>query len=728
MKKPKLLLFVFSLCLHGFAAPTQISDFIRIDQFGYLPKSKKVAVIIDPQIGFDGNLSFSPTTAANQYQVRKWDSDEVVFTGTLIAWNGGATDPSSGDKAWWFDFSSVTANGSYYIYDVGNKVGSFKFDIREDVYSDLLRVALRMFYYNRCNTEKKLEHAGANYVDAASFVGAGQDKEARSERDRNNPATAKDLSGGWWDAGDYNKYTTFTRTVMHQLLEAYEHSPSIWGDNNKIPESGNGIPDLIDEIKWELDWLKKMQLPEGNALIKVGLLKDTDGQATLPPSTDKRPRYYYPGGCSSATIGLASVFAHAALTLKTIPSLANYADDLGKRAVSAYTHYITNPKQADCDNGNIQAGDADWSVKEQEKVKIQAAVYLYALTGEVSYKETVEKEYKTIDDLSWWGPYNVDITEALLYFTRLPKVSNEVANDIINSKIRATNQDFYKWNEKDPYRAFMRNETYHWGSFTVRSNVAILNMNMITYNLDPANHEAYRQRAEEILHYYHGVNPFNITYLTNMSLYGAEKSLNEIYHSWYKDGSAWDNPKSAKGGPAPGYLPGGPNKSYKPGQGNCILVPPCNQPHQKSYRDWNGIWPDASWEVTEPAIYYQSAYVKALSYFATLSNTNLPLPAAESVPNPTPTGLKKNEIPETQLKVFPNPSTGNVKIEFLTPQNEPTHIQILDMTGKICKELSYVFNEHSPYLEVELNGLPKGIYLILLSTPRLNGVRKLVKF
>ncbi|GAB4187239.1 MAG: hypothetical protein OHK0057_34820 [Thermoflexibacter sp.] len=720
MKKLLPIILLFISYLEGFSAPTQISDFIRIDQFGYRTKAKKVAVIINPLIGFNANQSFNPSVAANQYQVRKWDNDEVVFTGTLEVWNNGATDPSSGDRAWWFDFSSVSLVGSYYIYDVGNRVGSFKFDIRDDVYSNLLRVALRMFYYNRCNAEKKLEHAGVNYVDGASFVGVGQDREARSERDRNNPATAKDLSGGWWDAGDYNKYTTFAHSPMHQLLEAYEHNPTIWGDNNKIPESGNGIPDLIDEIKWELDWLKKMQLPEGNALIKVGNLKDTDGP--LPPSTDRRPRYYYPNGCSSATISLASIFAHAAITLKTIPALIEYANDLQQRAISAYRHYNMNPKQTDCDNGNIQAGDADWDIKTQEKVKIQTAVYLYALTGENTYKETVEKEYRTVvDDIAWWGPYNVTVTEALLYFTRLSNVSNEVANAIRNSKIQATNQDFYKWNTKDPYRAFMRNETYHWGSLNIRANTAILNMNMITYNLDPANHEIYRQRAEEILHYFHGVNPLNTVYLSNMSMYGAEKSLNEIYHSWFKDGSAWDNPQSAKGGPAPGYVPGGPNKDYKPGQGNCILSPPCNQPVQKSYRDWNGIWPDASWEVTEPAIYYQSAYIKALSYFATASNTDLPLPS-----NTTPTGVKKNEIPENQLKVFPNPSKNKVQIQFITSKSEDTNISITDVTGKILKAINYTFTAQEANFEIEISQFPRGIYLIHLSTNQLYGVKKLV--
>src|SRR3982750_686075 len=90
--------------LTGFGHPPSVfSKHIKIDQFGYLPGSKKVAVIVDPQTGYNAAESFSPGTGANQYQVREWLTDAVVFTGTLVAWNGGATQAQSGDKGWWFD-------------------------------------------------------------------------------------------------------------------------------------------------------------------------------------------------------------------------------------------------------------------------------------------------------------------------------------------------------------------------------------------------------------------------------------------------------------------------------------------------------------------------------------------------------------------------------------------------------------------------------------------------
>jgi hypothetical protein len=95
-------------------------------------------VIADPQVGYNAAETFNPGTGANQYQVRRWDNDAIVFTGTLQQWNGGATHTQSGDRGWWFDFSSVTTAGSYYVFDVANNVGSFRFDIGDNVYDEVL--------------------------------------------------------------------------------------------------------------------------------------------------------------------------------------------------------------------------------------------------------------------------------------------------------------------------------------------------------------------------------------------------------------------------------------------------------------------------------------------------------------------------------------------------------------------------------------------------------------
>jgi endoglucanase len=624
MKNKSYFFFILICLINCINTVAQTSKFIKVDQFGYRLNSKKVAVITDPQTGYDAAESFSPS---KNYEVRKYSDNSVAYSGEITAWKNGAVDTTSGDKVWWFDFSSVTSAGSYYIYDAENKVSSYRFEIGDNVYNDVLKAAVRMFFYNRCGATKTIANAGANYADAPSFIGAGQDKNCRSVYDKNDVSTEKDLSGGWWDAGDYNKYVTFATTPVHQLLDAYEQNPIIWGDDYNIPESGNNIPDILDEIKWELDWLKKMQLENGAVLIKMGCMVNNDDQGSLPPSTDKRKRYYYPGGCSSSTIAFAEMMAHGYLILKNIPSFAAYADDMKARAEKAWKWYKENPTQTNCDDGIIQAGNADRDAKDQNKQMIVAAVYLYAATGNIMYRDVVDKNYTTFTAIgnSWWGPYEV-AADALLYYTKITSATKYVVDEILNrKKDAATNYDFYKFHnaEKDPYRSYLGYNDYNWGSNMVRSNLSNINYDMVTYNIDANNEAEYTLRAEEILHYFHGVNPFSTVYLTNMKSYGAEKSLTQVYHSWYTKGSDWDNTNSVKGGPAPGYLTGGPNKYYKDANGKCLFTPPCNQPVQKAYRDWNAGWPEAGWELTEPAIYYQSAYIKALSHFVTNSGVGI---------------------------------------------------------------------------------------------------------
>ena len=132
---------------------------------------------------------------------------------------------------------------------------------------------------------------------------------------------------------------------------------------------------------------------------------------------------------------------------------------------------------------------------------------------------------------------------------------------------------------------------------------------MLHYDLNADADESYREKALSVVHYLHGVNPLNMVYLTNMYEYGAEYSANEIWHDWFHDGSVWDDALTSERGPAPGYVPGGPNAAYS-GQ----AAPPVGEPAQKAYRDWN-TGSGLPWEITEPAIYYQAAYVKLLSNF-----------------------------------------------------------------------------------------------------------------
>jgi endoglucanase len=681
-------------------------------------------------VGFDANKATAPSTGANQFELRDWDTDNVILKGSLVEFNGGATEAVSGDKIWWFDFSSVTTPGSYYVYDLGKKEGSFKFRIADDVYSDVLRAATRMFYYNRCNFEKKAEHAGTLYADGPSFVGTTQDNACPAVEDKGNASKFRDLSGGWWDAGDYNKYVTFARQPMHQLLSAYDENPKIWGDNNKIPESGNGLPDLIDEIKYEIEWLKKMQLTDGSVLLKMGNLRTNGGTPSLPPSTDKRPRYYYQNSCSSSTIAFAGMLAHAAEVLKKIPSQTTYAADLATRAEKAFAHYLANPRSETCDDGTIMAGDADVNFANQDKFAVQAAVFLYAYTGKAEYNTYFTTKYGTLDPISngWWGPYTPDYAEALLYYTTLANATPAVKNTIVNSKKGNRTMEYYTYKDNDGYRSYMPISAYHWGSHNVRGSASGMNYDMITYNIDPDNKASYEKRAEEMLHYFHGLNPLNIVYLSNMYQFGATNSINEIYHEAFANNSAWDNAlTSSKGGPPPGYIVGGPNKDFKMGDGStCILVPPCNNPPSKSYSDWNTIWPDGSWAISEPAIYYQAAYLRALSKFATLSNNVLPLPNARpTVPNT----LEPEKVLPTEKKADTNfqyiQKNGKLFIRTSSGAAQPLAINMYNTKGKVVFSQKLTTKVSENIIEIPTANL-SGLYLLKIQTSKGIESRKMI--
>jgi len=596
------------------AAAHALSAFIVVDQFGYLPAEAKVAVVRKPKIGYDSGSTFEPGAS---YEVRRADNDAVVFSGKLAAWNSGAVQPSSGDSGWWFDFSAVKSPGAYFVLDVQRNVRSPVFAIDANVYKRVLKAAMRMFFYQRSAFDKKAPFAEACWTDAPAYVGKNQDIAARDVNDRDNAAKVRDMSGGWFDAGDTNKYVTFAAQPVHQLLNAFQANPAAFTDDFNIPESGNGIPDLIDEVKWETDWLKKMQFPDDSVALKLGGL--TFATAS-PPSSDHSERFYVPS-CSSATIAAAGIFAHASYVYGKIPALAADAQDLKRRAIGAWTNYQRVPvKQTQCDKQVVLAGNADWSLEEQNAHAVEAAIYLLAITSDHTYGDYVAAHYKETRPYHdfGWSRYVPDQGESLLFFSRLPMADSAVKAAVLADKqhdAASGNQVYGFVPNDDLYRAFMHDPQYHWGSNNPRANYGSTNLDAVEYAVNPPASASYRMRALEVLHYFHGVNPFGMVYLSNMYAEGATSSANEIFHLWFASKSKWSDAKTSECGPAPGFVPGGPNVNAAANGVPTTLAPPTGQPAQKSYKDWNGNWPEVSWAVTEPGIYYQAAYIRLLSAF-----------------------------------------------------------------------------------------------------------------
>jgi endoglucanase len=605
-----------------------LGRYLVVDQFGYQPARPKVAVLADPKAGWNANDSYTPSA---DLEVRQWVDGKLVFHGKPSLWQGGQTDPQAGDRGSWFDFSPVVQPGIYYLYDKAQNLRSYPFSISVDVYKPVLRAATKMFYFNRANVAKEPPYSCDGkrcWTARADNLGPGQDRDARSIEDRDNTGTSRDLSGGWWDAGDTNKYVTFSNEAVHVLLTAYSERPVAFGDDFGIPESGNGVPDLLDEILVELNWLKKMQPADlkGGALIKVG---SADYGDPLPEQNHGK-RFYYPKPCSAATIVVASEFAHAALVLKSLPHFENEWKQLVTRARDAWTFYASNPRSDACDDGRIKSGDADVALDVQDQTAVTAAIYLFALTHEATFGDYVKAKVETTQPFKadTWSTYYASQGDALLYYAALPEADSETKKRIVARimNVAKTSDVFGFRPESSLYRAYLRKEMYHWGSNNVRASLGTANYDLRQYDLvDHATQESYVVRAEGLLHSFHGVNAMQLVYLTNMYAEGGDACADEMYHAWFRDGDPkWDNARTSVLGPAPGYVTGGPNVQYcswqNPGEYACASSPVRRQPPEKAYIDTNrGYEPSnpyaQAWELTEPGIYYQASYVRLVSKF-----------------------------------------------------------------------------------------------------------------
>nr|WP_295923256.1 glycoside hydrolase family 9 protein [uncultured Dyadobacter sp.] len=625
-KDTRILLcgFLLTVCCRAFA---QVSPFIHVDQFGYAPSAEKVAVLSDPIQGYNAGLSYSPPSTM---EVRQSVNNAVVFSGPVTVWNNGNTEATSGDRGWWFDFSPLTAAGSYYVFDpVGNQ-RSAVFDIAANPYGNVMLAAMKMFYYNRCNLAKALPYAQSKWTDANNFMNPLQDANCRYINEQGNAALEKNLTGGWFDAGDYNKYVSFTHSPLHDLLYAYEENPTVFTDNFNIPESKNGVSDLLDEVKWELDWLFKMTNADGSTHNKMGS-RNYSENVSSPPSINTDGRYYGPV-CTSASATIASVFSHAAIVYAGVPSLAAYAAQLEAKAISCFNYVLpfhnNSTLQTDCDNGSIVAGDADVGVVQQRSMLVIAAIYLFERTGNAAYNQFVINNYAATDVMTngYWGVDATELQDALLRYAQLPGANATVRNAILNSAGTAVDgnwNDFFGWTTADLYRAFMPDWSYHWGSNMPKADYANVNRSMLKAGL--GNAASLTRKAAEQVHYFHGVNPLGLVYLSNMYGVGGDRCVNEIYHAWFNDGTIYDNALTSPNGPAPGYVAGGPNADYTiSGQS-----PPFGQPRQKSYLDFNTGWPTNSWEITEPAIYYQAAYIRLLAHHTLPVEDPLPVELAD---------------------------------------------------------------------------------------------------
>lgn len=609
------------------AMAANAGKFIMVDQFGYLPTARKVAVLRTPRTGYDSSQGYWP----GQLQVVNSATGAVVHSFWPQEWKSQATDPSSGDQVWYFDFSNVTAPGTYEIVDIDRNQKSARFEIGDNVYRKVLIQAVRTFYYQRAGQAKSASTAGLKWADGASHMGAGQDPQSRRFLDPGNAGTARDLRGGWYDAGDLNKYTSWTAGYAQELMDAYVQNPTVFTDDFNIAESYNGIPDILDEAKWGLDWLKRMQNSNGSVLSIQGLA------GASPPSAATGASYYGDAN-TSATLATAAAFAEGAKVLGGLNNAAmnTYAADLLVRARNAYNWAVANPnavfRNNDAANGTsgLAVGQQETDDNGRKTLRLMAAIKLFAATGEATYRSYVDAHYTEAQLFANWSLSGFSAGDArpLLYYASLPGATASVATAIRSQYLDLWGRPEYDgWGQvdaqTDPYRAFIG--SYTWASNSVKANAGTLFAEEGYYGVSRHTSDQVSNAALDYVHYLHGVNPLGKVYLTNMYAFGAENSVNQIWHSWFFDGTHWDDAKNSLYGPAPGFVVGGPAGSQWDWDGGCPSVsskcgatrptPPYGQPPQKSYLDFNDGWPLNSWSIAENSNGYQVAYIRLLARF-----------------------------------------------------------------------------------------------------------------
>jgi len=393
------------------------------------------------------------------------------------------------------------------------------------------------------------------------------------------------------------------------------------------------VPDILDEVKWGLDWLERMQNEDGSMLSVMSLAEAS------PPSAADGPSFYGPAN-ASASYGSAGAFAMAADVFTKIPKHRKDAVRYKSRALRAWNWADANPNvifknnDAEYDSEGLAAGQQEVEGERLQRKILMSAIYMFKITGQRKYARQVEALYEQLNPITPWAVdgFEGDIAPTLLHFSRMRGISRSFKSRIrrdYQNILTGENGVIHGVVEQDHAYAAPMSE-YNWGSNGTASRRGSVFTQGAQANMRGSK-EDYRNAGADYLHYLHGVNPLGLVYLTNMERYGAEKSASELYHSWFVNGSAdYDSTKTSTYGPAPGFLVGGPNPGYErdecckdkcggSGAKMCkrpILSPPVGQPPMKSYAEFNDGWPLNSWSVTENSNSYQIAYVRLLSKYA----------------------------------------------------------------------------------------------------------------
>lgn len=520
MKNLSLLTALFAIMLLSCQAPLPSGEpdqhlHIRYNQVGYYPTAVKEFVVADCE--------------ATSFMILD-EEGKKTFEGTLESkgvWEASGEAVSTGS------FSGLSKPGTYTIL-LNTGFVTEPFEIKAGVYGPALDASIKSFYFQRASMAIKEEYGGewhraSGHPDELCLY---HPSSGRTEGSLSSP-------GGWYDAGDYGKYVVNAAITVSQMLNLLEMVPgSIPGDKLNIPESGNGIPDLLDEIRYELDWVMSMQDEDGGVYHKLTAL--TFGGFIMPE--DYELDRYIIGKGTFSSLTFAAVMAQAArIYADRDPEFASAAltaaEAAWKWAVAHPNLLYKNPE----DVVTGQYGDSDSSDDFY-----WAASELLISTGKQAYLDYLIENPQA---------YKHQITNSWMYFIRNmgfhtllingANFKDETAIELcgnLKKKHLALSDEILQKMRSIPYGISI--DHFEWGS-----NSDVLNQAMI---LCIAHHltgdQKYLDGAIRNTDYIFGKNATAYSFLTG---FGSKQVMNPHHRPSGADGVE---------APLPGFIIGGPNK------------------------------------------------------------------------------------------------------------------------------------------------------------------------
>jgi endoglucanase len=499
---------VLSSCNSTLPDPVpDVKGHIRFNQVGYYPRAVKEFVVAD--------------YPATSFLILN-DRGKTVFEGTL---NDNGTWDASGEKLLLGDFSRLSKAGTFTI-QLNTGITSAPFKIVPGVYEEALDASIKSYYFQRASMPIEEQYGGiyrraSGHPDDQCLF---HPSTGLTEGRLNSP-------GGWYDAGDYGKYVVNAAITVGQMLNILEILPeAVPGDDLNIPESGNGIPDLLDEIRYELEWLMTMQDEDGGVFHKLTALNF--GGFIMPVEFDL-DRYIIGKGTTS-TLNFAAVMALASRVFAELgPEFSSTALESAEYAWNWAVENDSIPFRNPEDVFTGEYGDDHFSDDFY-----WAAAELYISSGKDSYLAALEMYNQ---------PYKHQITNSWKFFIRnmgfhTLLIKNPDLDPELKKQHLALSDEILTKMNSIPYRISI--DHFEWGS-----NSDVLNQAMI---LCIAHHlsgeQKYLDGAIRNIDYIFGKNATGYSFLTG---FGSRQVLNP--HHRPSGADAIDEP-------VPGFIVGGPNK------------------------------------------------------------------------------------------------------------------------------------------------------------------------